>query len=194
MQRMSISEEIKPIIENDGVFVSNNPVSQNVYTVYLCDEIGDQKDYRELFNLLRNATTLDTFIVHIHNVGGSVSTAVDIINSMKNSNANVYTVVGGPIYSAAPIIALQGQKVYLEENCFMMFHDYSGGMYGKGSEQEKSVLAYNKFFKEFFTKMTRKFLTKKEIADILSGKDLYLDREECMKRLRKTKKYGNDNK
>lgn len=85
----------------------------------------------------------------------------------------------------APLLALQGDKIKLENNSFMMFHDYSSFEMGKGSEIEAHVKHYRKFALDCFSQWCKGFLTKKEIDIILAGKDLYLDYNECKERLTK---------
>ncbi len=182
------SGDSNTIIENDSLLLVNNPVIRNVYTVYLTESIDEQKNYRQLFNQLRTATSEDTFVIYLNNFGGYVHTGIDIINSIRMSQAQVITCVTGPIYSMAPLVALSGDLVRIESDTFMMFHDYSTTETGKGSEVKAAVEHYGPFMKDLFKKITHKFLTKKEIEDILSGKDLYLGREEIVKRLKKIKR------
>ncbi len=178
------------IITNDSLHVVNNPQIQNRYYIYFNDEIGNQKDYRELFNLLRTANSGEIFVLFINNIGGDLHTGIEIINSIQNSMATVYTCISGPVYSVAPLIVLAGDKIFVEEHSFMMFHDYSGGEIGKGSEMEVAINHYRPFFKGFFEKVTKGFLNEKECKDILDGKDFYLNRKNIIKRLRKLKKLG----
>jgi len=173
---------------NSLVYIVNNPNVQNVYSIYLNKEVGEAEHYRKMFNLLRTSSSDDRFIIYLNNFGGYVHTGIDIINSMKACRGKTVAVVSGPLYSMAPLIALSADKLIIEANTFFMFHDYSGGTSGKGHEQHASITHEKPFFDEMFHSVTNKFLTPKEIRGVNKGRDLYLKREDIMKRLRKIKR------
>lgn len=183
-----LNNDDKPVLDNDDVYISNQKIEQNIYHVYLHEEISSLQGYREFLHLLRTAAQTDMFIIYINNFGGNLHTCIDIVHAMQSCQGTITTVITGPIYSAAPLIALQGHKIFMNENTFMMFHDYSTMEVGKGNEIEKSTTHYRGFFSEFMGRMCKKFLTRKEISNVLSGKDLYLSRDECHKRLKKNKR------
>lgn len=185
IQKLHEEGEKTPVHDADHLFIINNPVMKNKWSVYLPGEVPAQEEYTVLLNYLRSADPSDQFLFYISNFGGYLQTANDLINAMKACPAPIAMTVTGPIYSAAPLIALQADILYLEENVFFMFHDYSGGEQGKGSEMIKSITHYQDYFRDFFITQTNEFLTEKEQQDILDGKDLYLNRKQCMKRLKK---------
>lgn len=178
-------------IENDYLFICNNIKTENRYDIRLIEQIAESKHYSELFNLLRNVKDDDVCTIFLNNYGGDLHTTIDIVNAMRNSRAFIATRITGPIYSAAPLIALQGQFVIVEANTFMMFHDYSGSTHGKGHEQMSSILNDKPHFDDFFRTQTEGFLTKKEINNVLKGQDLYIGRDDMMRRLKKLGKLGN---
>lgn len=188
MYRNNVDSDLKPIVENDNVFIINNPKMTNVYSIYLTEHIGESKNYRDVFNLLREAGAEDYFKIYLNNFGGYVSTGQDIINAMRACQGQVFTCITGPVYSMAPLIALAGQKIFVEQDVFMMFHDYSGGQEGKGNEMALAVAHEKPHFDSVFRKLTKGFLSDKEATNVLMGQDLYLGREEIIKRLKKIKK------
>jgi ATP-dependent protease ClpP protease subunit len=173
---------------NTLVYIVNNPSVQNIYSIYLNKEVGESEHYRKMFNLLRTANNDDRFIIYLNNFGGYVHTGIDIINSMNACKGQIVTVVSGPLYSMAPLIALSADQLVIEPNTFFMFHDYSGGTSGKGHEQHASITHEKPFFDEMFTNITKKFLSTREIRSVNKGRDLYLTRDDIMKRLRKLKR------
>lgn len=191
MRKNATSDDTKALIDNEHVYIINNPRVANVYSVYLVEEINESKYYRDLYNILRQSEDTDCFVIYMNNFGGFCHTGIDIINAMRASKGRVCVVLTGPLYSMAPLIALSADIVYIEEDTFMMFHDYSGGMFGKGAEMEKAILHEKPFFDKMFSKITKGFLTKKEIQSIGKGEDLYLDRAQISARLKKIKKLGN---
>lgn len=173
------------VIDNEHVFVTVSPQVYNMYNVYLLEQIHSQGHYRELLDLIRCAESGELINIFINNHGGSMSTGIDLINSVKASNAEIVVHITGPLYSMAPLIALQGDKINLENNSFMMFHDYSTLQMGKGSEIEAHTAHFRKFAYDCFSQWTKGFLTKKEVDSILEGKDLYLNYEQCKERIQK---------
>lgn len=186
---MAADEKI--ICDNDNVYIVNEAIVQNVYSVYLHDSIGKIADYRYLCHLLRNANQIDAFAIYLNNFGGYCHTGIDVINSMKACKSQIVTCLSGPLYSLAPLIALQGNKVWVEENTFMMFHDYSGGEIGKGNEMEAAINNDRRFLNDFFSRMTKKFLTPTEVKNVISGKDLYIEYGDIIKRLKRINKLAN---
>lgn len=183
-----LESSLNPLINNEFVYVSVEPQTFNVYHVYLLERIYLQKYYRELLDILRKCSPGELVNVYINNYGGNLHTGIDLINAIKASHAQVVMHITGPIYSMAPLLALQGDKIKLENNSFMMFHDYSSFEMGKGSEIEAHVKHYRKFALDCFSQWCKGFLTKKEIDTILAGKDLYLDYTSCKERLSKMDK------
>lgn len=184
----------KSLVKNKWLYIVNNPRMQNIYSVYLNGQVCASHYYREFFNLLRNAEQSDNFIIYLNNSGGYVHTGIEIINSMKACHGTIYIVISGPIYSMAPIIALHGDKIYVEDDTHMMFHSYSGGMMGKQHEMEADLKGHKALYNQQFKSTVKGFLTAKEVNDILNGKDLYIRRNSILKRLKKMGKIHDQQK
>lgn len=176
---------------NDSIYIINEPKTINNYHVYLHEEVGDLAKYYKLNHMIRNGDPTDNFIIYLNNFGGNVHTGIEITNAVKASQSNIFTCISGPVYSMASLLALQGDMVYVEDDTFMMFHDYSAVEVGKGSEINAAVDNNKKFYYELCWKMVKGFLTKKEFNAMMNGKDFYIDRPEILKRLKKMGKLLN---
>ena len=64
-----------------------------------------------------------------------------------------------------------------------MFHTYSSGNWGKGSEQLQGVMADDKWARHLFNQVYKGFLKPQEIKDLIDGKDLWMNPAEVNKRL-----------
>ena len=64
-----------------------------------------------------------------------------------------------------------------------MFHTYSSGNWGKGSEQLASVQADDKWARHLFNQAYKGFLEPSEIKMIIDGKDFWMNPGEVEKRL-----------
>lgn len=170
----------------DVITIFRHTKTTTTNNVYLTEEISNQKYYTELFNLLRNSKKEeDIFVFYINNFGGMSHTGIELINSMKHCEAPILARVTAPIYSMAPLIALSADQVYMEPHSMMMFHDYSGIEAGKGNEMESSIKAHQENYRNCFKDYCKGFLTNKEMDNILKGRDLYLNKDECNRRLTK---------
>ena len=67
----------------------------------------------------------------------------------------------------------------------MMIHTSSGCTFGKQSDIKKEEAFYNTWLENFFNEIYKHFLTKKEIQEVLSGKDMWLRSDEVMERFKR---------
>jgi ATP-dependent protease ClpP protease subunit len=193
---MSIEENKK--IEDE---TTDNSVAYKLYTqkteqrihhVYLSESITSSDNYTDLLHHLRTASSDDQFRLYLNNFGGYLHTGVQLINAMRDSPAVVITVVDAPVYSMASLLALCGDDIIINNNSYLMFHDYSGGTYGKGNELFIKALNDRQYTAQLFSDYAYPFLSEEEINDIFEGKDLYISAEEARKRMKKVKRMRNN--
>jgi hypothetical protein len=67
----------------------------------------------------------------------------------------------------------------------MMFHNFSGGVFGKGHEQIAQVTATQEWFTALARKLYIPFLSETEFESIVDGKDLWIQSEDIRDRLKK---------
>lgn len=153
----------------------------------IVDVIEEFSQYSDLIRELYTASDSDTILLLIHSTGGRVDVGRSIINAMKESSAFVHCMVEGPCYSMASIIALSGDKLSLRENTFLMFHNYSTIMSGKGNEIGNAHTAKDKHFTQLFISQCQPFLSSGECKKVLSGEDFYVYSDESAldKRIKK---------
>ena len=65
-----------------------------------------------------------------------------------------------------------------------MFHNYSSIVVGKGGEMYDNILHERKWSDRIMRKVYDGFLTEEEIKAILNNKDIWMDGEEVLKRLK----------
>ena len=161
---------------------------QTEYEVYLGTTIISVTEYHELFRKMSEASERDSFKIILNNYGGYVATGTQFINAIRSTKAKVTTVVAGPVYSMASLIALAVPDVVVSPHTFLMLHDYSGMEMGKGSEMVKSIECYKPYFDELLKDTCGWFLTKKEVSNICSGIDVYIGSVDAIDRLTRRKK------
>jgi hypothetical protein len=69
-----------------------------------------------------------------------------------------------------------------------MFHNYSGGTFGKGGEMIDQLQHERKWSEGLLTEVYKDFLTKEEIKSMLNNKDIWMDGQEVIKRINSAKK------
>lgn len=66
-----------------------------------------------------------------------------------------------------------------------MIHTSSGCSFGKQSDIKREEEFYNPWLENLFNEIYKHFLTKKEIQEVLGGKDMWLRSNEVMERFKK---------
>ena len=160
--------------------------SKNVSHVYITEPIDEPSYYNELCFLLDNATEQDTINIHINTPGGIIDSAVMIINSIKNSKANVVGHLAGTVASAGTMIALSCNSLKVANHTTFMIHNYSGGLRGKGHELKAQQAFVDASLEAFFKDIYGNFLSPKEIREVIDGKDMWINSEEVLARFNGT--------
>ncbi len=66
-----------------------------------------------------------------------------------------------------------------------MYHNYSSGVVGKGGEMYDRLAHEKEWSEKLMRDIYADFLTEKEITSILDNKDIWMDGDEVIKRLKK---------
>ena len=160
----------------------------NIYDLYLTGAIGDAKDYQDWNQMMRSATENDVVYIHINSNGGEIFTAIQLMRTMQETQATVIASVEGMCMSAATLLFLTADVCEVSEHSHFMFHTYSSGNWGKGSEQLANVMADDKWARHLFNTVYKGFLDPKEMESMIDGKDLWMNPAEGGKRLKKRNK------
>jgi len=155
----------------------------NIHHFYIVDDIKDVDYYLNMINVIRTAEQHDTIFIYLNTPGGNLYTTLQIMAAMASSNATIITSMEGQVCSAGTMIFLKGTKHLVNANSTFMIHNYSQFIGGKGNE----IVSQVEFTKSFFQKLAEdvygNFLTKEEILAVASGKDIWMDSDEVIKRL-----------
>ena len=169
--------------KNKTIFSGKSLVQQ--HDLYLTGEIKSAEHYTDWFELLRSAGKSDIIKIHINCYGGDLFTAIQLMRCMTESDGNLVTSVEGACMSAATMIFLASESFEVSEHSAFMFHNYSGISIGKGGEMFEQISFEKKWFNKLVNNIYKDFLTDAEINDIEHGKDLWLDGDEVVVRLKK---------
>ena len=159
-----------------------------LHTFYISGTIEDAKQYNEWFEVIRNANETDIIKLHINSPGGDLFTAIQFMRVLNESDAVIVASVEGACMSAATMIFLCANQFEISEHSMFMFHNYSGIAFGKGGEMYDNITHERKWSEKIMRSVYRDFLTEEEIKAILDNKDIWMEGEEVLKRLKNKQK------
>lgn len=167
---------------NNRGMVQPKQVSR-MYEFYLTGNIEAPENYVDWFDTIRHATENDIIKIYINSYGGDLYTAIQFIRVMGDSAGTIICSVEGACMSAATLIFLCGHSYEVTPHSVFMFHNYSGGTFGKGGEMIDQLLHERKWSERLFNSVYKNFLTDEEVKAMLDNKDIWLDGDEVVKRI-----------
>jgi ATP-dependent Clp protease protease subunit len=120
--------------------------------------------------------------LHINSYGGDLLAVMAVIDTIRNSQIPIHTIIEGCSASAATLMSVVGHKRLITENSFMLIHQLSSGFNGKMNEIEDDFQNNKVFMKriEDLYETTTK-MTKEEIKKALKH-DLWWDAKTCLEK------------
>lgn len=158
---------------------------------YLSEEIGGPDEYADMIHRILMADPNDSIFIHLNTTGGRLDTGVQLINAIQNSEAKITTVLDGMAYSLGTLIFLASNEMIVNDHGIIMFHNFRGGIIGKGNEIISELEATVKWFSDLAKQIYIPFLTEDEFNRILKGEDLWMRSTEIRKRLNNMAKNNN---
>ena len=152
-----------------------------VYKLYIGNFNSENNENFRLFDKLRCAQENSSLEVHISSDGGNFYEIVEFYNLLKPKFGNITTFLNRG-YSAGSMMFLIGDERVVYEHSDLMIHSYSGVSVGKRDDMLKQTLHQDKMITEFFEKMYKPYLSKKEMKRLNKGQDFWMDSKEMLKR------------
>lgn len=156
----------------------------NIHEFYLCGEVESPEQYIEWFDIIRHAGQNDVIKLYINSPGGDMFTAIQFLRVLNETEASILVSVEGACMSAATMLFMCGDSFEVSEHSMFMFHNYSSGVVGKGGEMYDQLQHQRIWSEKLLREIYSDFLTEKEIISILDNKDLWMDGDEVIKRLK----------
>lgn len=154
-----------------------------MHEYYLSGAIGSPEEYAEWFDTMRNAGGNDIIKIYINSPGGDLFTAIQFMRVLSETDARVICSVEGMCMSAATIVFMCAEGYEVTPHSMFMFHNYSGGAFGKGGEMIDQLQHERKWSAKLLQEVYNDFLTEEEVNSILDNKDIWMDGEEVVERL-----------
>lgn len=186
-QCLSAKKASKGEVKEHKVDISYDE-DERAFNIYLTDEITGPEDYTNVFDTFILAREDETIRVFLVTPGGRLDTTNKIRGLASMTKAKTIAIVGD-VASAGTILALSFDEMIVLPNIEFMIHNYSGGAGGKGHEIYSRVDFLQKEMPKIFKDYYDAFLTDEEIADVVSGNDLYLNSEEVQERWDRKMRY-----
>lgn len=98
---------------------------------------GDSVSAKSVREELDKLGDIDEIDLRINSQGGAVFHALAIYNALKEHPAKVNVHIDGLAASAASLIAMVGDSIFISENAFVMIHNPRGYVYGESKEMRK---------------------------------------------------------
>ena len=159
---------------------------------YLSKSIGEPDEYTDMIHRMTIADPQDVIFIHLNTPGGQLDTGIQIINAMQNSEAKIVTVLESMAYSLGTLIFLAGDEMVVNENCLMMFHNFKGGLIGKGNEMVSELAATVVWFETLAKDIYIPFLSEDELNRVIKGEDIWMQTAEIRTRLENMVKVLNE--
>lgn len=156
-----------------------------VHEFYLSGEIESADNYVEWFDAIRHAGETDIVKIYINSPGGDLFTAIQFMRVIAETNATTVASVEGACMSAATMIFLVCEQFEVTPHSMFMFHNYSGGTFGKGGEMIDQLQHERTWSANLLREVYADFLEEEEITSMLDNKDLWMDGAAVVDRLNK---------
>ena len=178
-----ILDLFKPPINQNQRVITKQAV--NIHEFYLSGEVESSEEYIEWFDVIRSASQNDIIKIYINSPGGDLFTAIQFLRVLQDTEGQIIISVEGACMSAATLIFMCGHQYEISPHSMFMFHNYSSGVVGKGGEMYDRLQHERSWSEKLFQDVYADFLTEREIKQILENKDLWMDGDEVIKRLKK---------
>lgn len=166
-----------------GYFVKQ--VSQTTITVHVDEAVKAPSYYRRVVQAISDLSENDQVIFKINSPGGLVNGLVHVLTAMEATNATSVAQIYGECASAASILALMCDVVYVGDNATMMVHFVSHGASGKADDVYRQVMHVRESNERLFRNVYKGFLTDEELEGCLKGTEYWFNSSEILDRLKK---------
>ncbi len=164
-------------------FTNSNGDTESHYRIYLDDDIGHARIYRDIYNKLGLLTENDKVEIIINTYGGYFYSCKQLHDAISECKAQT-TAVLYTGYSCGANLTMSCDKVVITDESDMLIHNGSMWEHGKPNDVLVHAKHHYKFVESYFNKIYKDFLTKKEIKEVMDGRELWLDSTEIKRRLK----------
>lgn len=159
------------------------------YTVMIDEAIGEASYYRNVVQMLLQATEDDVVILHINSPGGLLSGAQTIIEALKATEAHTVALLVGSCSSAASLISMHCMDVVVTDSAESLIHPPRGGSFGKVTDMHSGSQHFLKVSNRMFKDAYEGFLSEDELKEVIAGREMFLDADDLRQRYQARQDY-----
>jgi ATP-dependent protease ClpP protease subunit len=173
--------------------MNNHNMYSNANHIYFNDDINDTTSFnlcKEL-RIVKNRmiTMMNTYespdikipiYLHLTTNGGSIFSALKIIDCINSLKYPVYSIIEGYVASAGTLISISCEKRYIMENAYMLIHQLSSEFWGKMAEIEDEFSNLKKLTEHIEKMYIDKTKIKKKELEKMLKKDINLNSKESI--------------
>ena len=184
-RKMNNEDVFDPLQSSEQLDYSLSSITNNKFEFNLDEDIKEPSYYRNLIEVLNNATEQDLVVLNINSGGGYLDSAISIIDALRNTRANTLAWISGSAYSAAGIVALSCQNLEVGEFATLMCHNSQYGLGGYTTDIKDRAVFEHKMISKIMHSVYKHFLSLEEVEDVLSNKTIWMDADEIVERFAK---------
>lgn len=154
-----------------------------VIEVPIDEEIKSPSYYRNISQAIRDAGEHDVIQFIINSPGGRLDGLETLLSSIWMSEASTEAYILGECHSAASILVLNCDSVFVSPCASMLVHSIRFGAAGKGADVLGHVDHVYKSAEKLFRETYAGFLSDTEMNRVLDGYEMWLDADEINRRL-----------
>lgn len=169
--------------------ISKMEVALNHYNVHIDEEIGEPSKYRDLITLLFSSSENDVITLYVNCHGGSMDSALAIIEGMKVTKSQVRCIIMGACHSAASMISMYAHEMIILDSAHSLVHTATFGSMGNTNNIKTHTDFTVKQVEKFIHATYDGFLTPNELKNVKAGVELWFDADQIRDRMAKRNKY-----
>lgn len=155
--------------------------------------IEDISQFEQLMDVCEAAHEDEVVILNVLCRGGCLDTTIAVYNSLRMTEATVYTVNKAVAASAGSMLLLAGDVIGVMPHAYTMIHAPAYGMYPDRSPEVKTKVEFtDDSIKSFYEDVYKGFLTDEELSDVLKGTPIYVKDVDHKARLESLLNYRKD--
>lgn len=179
------------LLQTTGLGYSVKSQKLNNYSVHINTDILDASHYSGVFDMCLESQEGDTINFFIASHGGDLDGLNVLLEGIRLTDADVRAVLIGPAHSAASIFALNCPNVVVTDSASMLCHNVRTGYNGKIADLDCFTLHTKSIATDLMRKTYEGFFNKKDLEDLIHGKEFWLNADEIRQRLVEREDYLN---
>lgn len=184
--RVSDDDEDDEVSRSPSLGYFRKTQTSSLIEIPIDEEIKGPSYYRNVAQAIRDSDEGDLIRFLICSPGGRLDGLMSLLSSIWKTDATTEAHIEGFADSAASMLSMHCDNVYVSPMASMLVHSTSYGTgFQKAADIHQQVQHFNNYSETFFRDTYQYFLTDEEIQKCLDGYQLYLNAEQIAERLQR---------